>query len=65
MKEFITILIVFAVAIGIYYFVQSVRNDVVDPELKHKCDEMLALTRFSSEEARNQFYQDCLEGKIQ
>lgn len=64
MKQFITLLIIIAVVVGLYYFIKSVQKDVIDPELQHKCDEVIALTRFSSEEARNQFYQNCLDGKI-
>jgi hypothetical protein len=65
MKNFLVTLLVIGIVIGLYYFIQSAKSDVVDPDVQFSCNEKLALMRFESEQARNDFYQDCLDGKIQ
>ena len=63
MKNFFATILIIAIVVGLYYFIQSAKSDVVDPDVQFSCNEKLALMRFESEQARNQFYQDCLDGK--
>lgn len=63
MKNFFATILVIAIVVGLYYFIQSAKTDVVDTDLQFACNEKLATMRFASEEARNQFYQDCIAGK--
>jgi hypothetical protein len=62
MKSFITTILIIGIVIGLYYFIQSAKSDVVDPDVQFSCNEKIALMRFDSEESRNEFYQNCLKG---
>ncbi len=62
MKSFLTTMLIIGIVIGLYYFIQYAKSDVVDPEVQFACNEKLALMRFDSEEARNDFYQKCIKG---
>lgn len=62
MKNFLITIIVLGVVVGLYYFIKSAKTDVVDPDVQFACNERMATIRFSSEEARNEFYQNCLLG---
>lgn len=63
MKEFIITLIILAALVGAYFFIQSVRGDIVSGETQAKCDDLLTRTRFKDEASKDQFYKDCLAGK--
>ncbi len=63
MKTFFITILALGVVIGLYYFIQSAKSDIVDPEIQAHCDEKLALMRFDSPESRDAYYQECLKGK--
>lgn len=62
MKNFLITIIILGVIVGLYYFIQSAKTDVVDLDVQFACNEKMATIRFTSEEARNDFYQNCLKG---
>ncbi len=62
MKSFVVTILILAIVAGLYYFIQSAKNDVVDADMQFACNEKLATMRFASEEARDTFYQNCLKG---
>lgn len=62
MKNFLVIVLIIGILVGLYYFVGIAKTDVVDPDISFACNEKMATIRFSSEQARNDFYQQCIKG---